>query len=71
MKIKLTVAEQASFLIACNALDVKVEESEQVGKSLFVVIAVRNPATLYNLGMLQSEISNLQVKKLVGENETN
>ncbi len=60
MKVKMTIKNAEKFRIACEATDIRIEESKKYGQTEVMIVTVRHASQLYDAGLLQAEISSQQ-----------
>ena len=57
MKIKLTLENTAKLEIACKVIDATILDRKKYGKKTVVLLNVRKPADLYELGKIEESIT--------------
>jgi hypothetical protein len=66
--VKLTVENVQQFEIACEAVDIRIKERRTIGKKEYIIVSIRNPSQLYELGLVQASLpDDIELGKEVTE----
>ena len=58
MKVKLTVKNYAKFVVACEATDIKINDSKDYADTTVVIVQLRHASQLYECGLIQSKLNS-------------
>jgi hypothetical protein len=56
MKVKLSIANFASFQLACEAVDIKIVEKKDFGTKVIAIVDYKHASQLYEAGLMQQGI---------------